>query len=239
MTANLYAIKFGDKNVVVQNYYEPDSPETVIALDERLSPAQNAQRYYSRYNKAKTAEKMAAEQMEKNLEEIRYLESVLLAVQGCKTGADLEEIRAELTAAGYLAPPAAKKGKGPKKAKAPRQSRWPWNLKGMKFILAATNLQNDFLTLKMGRAQDMWLHIKDLPGSHVLIKFKGEPFPDAVVEFAARQAARFSKAAPGVKTAVDYTQVKNVKKPSGAKPGMVIYEGYNTAYVLPAGEDKP
>lgn len=226
--ANIYRIESGMDKVSLENYYEEGSPLIDIELDKRLSPSKNAQRFYSRYNKAKVAEKMVSEQMELNLLEIKYLESVLHSIAEANMSGDLEEIRQELINEGYIRKVSKKKEKEKKHAFAPLE----FELDGFKIFVGKNNRQNDYLTLKIAYSNDIWLHTKDIPGSHVIIKSGGSQVPDDVLLYAARLAAKHSKAGAGAKTAVDYTSVKNVKKPSGAKPGMVIYENYKTLYVV-------
>ncbi|MGM9550751.1 MAG: NFACT family protein [Clostridia bacterium] len=230
ITANLYSMKTGDKTLTAVNYYDENLSEITIALDESKSPSKNAQMYYKKYQKAKTAETEGKKQIEKATEDLDYLESVVHEIENAKTPSELEEIRLELVDAGIIKVVQSKK-KQPKKnsISAPCE----YKFKGYSIFSGKNNLQNDHLTLKMGRANDLWLHTKNIPGSHVLIKYQGEDFPKEVIEAAAIVAATNSKAKEGAKTDVDYCPVSHVKKPNGAKAGMVIYEGYFTATVTP------
>ncbi len=229
LTANLYRISYGDTEITVENYYQPDTPPLTISLDPSLSPAKNAQRYYTRYNKAKTAEEQAVIQQKKTEKELTYLESVLDEILRAESPAEILEIKEELKDTGYL-----KRDRQTKTKKAPASAPHRFTIEGYTVYVGKNNRQNDQLTLKLSRSQDIWLHTKNIPGSHVIIQKKdGEEIPDSVIVAAARLAVLHSKAKNASKTPVDYTQVKHVKKPSGAKPGMVIYDHYNTVYVSP------
>ncbi len=230
ITANIYRINYGDKSVTVQNYYSDDCEEIEISLDETKSPSQNAQRYYKKYNKAKTTESYAIEQIELAENEKFYLESVADNIEKIESLPELEEIKQELLQEGYLRERADKKKK--------QQSKFePYKFMsddGYEILVGRNNRQNDELTIKKAYSTDIWLHTKQIPGSHTIIRTRGEgEVPDRTLLQAARLAAYYSKARNSSQVPVDYTQVKNVKKPKGAKPGMVIYDNYNTLYVLP------
>jgi len=230
ITANLYRIKKGDSEITAVNYYEENQPEIKIRLDITKSPSKNAEHYYTKYKKAKNTEIYATKQIEITIDEINYLESVLFSVQSAKTPSELSEIRAELSEAGYIKSENKKK----KKEKQPAPGKpMEFSYKGYTIYVGKNNVQNDYLTLRMGRARDLWLHTKNIAGSHTLVKYNGEEFPDDVIETAAKLAAYFSKGRNSSLVEVDYCPVSHVKKPSGAKAGMVIYEGYNTALVPP------
>ncbi len=233
ITANLYRIHDGDEVLECENYYEEDAPLIKITLDPTLSPSMNAQKYYLRYQKEKRAEEKASEQKAICEEEIRYLESVKESLENADSEQTLREIRAELERSGYLRP-RNMKGKKVKEIKVSEPLLVEYE--GYQIYVGRNNLQNDLLTLKMSRANDLWLHAKNVAASHVIIKFKGEEFPPKVITRAAEIAAFHSKAKGATKVEVDYCPVKNVKKPAGAKPGMVIYEHYQTAYVEPISE---
>jgi predicted ribosome quality control (RQC) complex YloA/Tae2 family protein len=230
ITANLYRMKTGDKSLTAVNYYDPEQREITIKLDEAKSPSKNAQQYYKKYTKAKTAEIEAEKQLQKANEEEEYLTSVIHETQTAKTPSELEEIRRELTDAGIIKSTDKRK----KKEKKPSVSApTAYFFEGYTIYSGKNNVQNDYLTMKMGRANDLWLHTKNIPGSHVLVKYMGEEFPDSVIEAAACIAATNSKGASSPKVDVDYCPVSHVRKPNGAKAGMVVYEGYNTASVVP------
>ncbi len=230
ITANIYRIKYGDKSVKVENYYSENCEEIEIPLDETISPSQNAQKYYKKYNKAKTTESYALEQIEIAENEKFYLESVYDSIEKIESLPELEEIRQELVDEGYIKERTDKKKKQ-------QQKNAPFKYishDGYEILVGRNNKQNDELTLKMAYSTDIWLHTKQIPGSHTIIRTKGEgEVPDKTLLQAACLAAYYSKARNSSQVPVDYTIVKNVKKPRGAKPGMVIYDNYNTLYVLP------
>ncbi len=205
--------------------------EIDITLDPTKTPSENAQKYFSRYNKAKRTLAALEVQEKQNNEELLYLESVLNAIESASDDADLSEIRTELAESGFVRRQAPKKGAPrPKKAK-------PLHFissDGYDIFVGKSNLQNDELTLRTADSNDLWLHTKDIPGSHVIIKTNGTgTASDATLEEAANLAAHFSKAKNSSMVPVDYTLRKNVKKPNGAKPGMVIYLTNRTIYVTP------
>lgn len=229
ITANLYKIQKGDTVLTAENYYEENSPSVEIPLDSTKTPPQNAARYFNKYKKAKNTEINAKEQLNIAVEELAYLESVLYSVQNAATPSELAEIREELVKSGYI-----RREQGKKKQKTPPLGKpMEFEYNGYKIYVGKNNVQNDFLTMKTGRARDLWLHTKNIPGSHTLIKFSGEDFPPDVIETAAKLAAYYSKGKNAPYVEVDYCPVSHVKKPNGAKAGMVIYEGYNTALVAP------
>ncbi len=233
ISANLYRIQKGDEVLVAQNFYDENQAEIEIRLDNTLSPSKNADKYYTKYKKAKNAEIYAGEQIKKTVEEIEYLESVLYSVTNAQTPLHLAEIRSELVAAGYIKGDNQKK----KKEKSPAAgSPMEFYCKGYTIYVGRNNVQNDYLTLRMSRSNDLWLHTKNIPGSHVLVKYMGEEFPNEVIEKAAEIAAFYSKGRNSSYVEVDYCPVSHVRKPNGAKAGMVIYEGYNTALVKPNEE---
>ena len=230
LTANLYKINEGHKTITLENYYSPDAQEVTIELLENLSPSQNAQRYYKLYSKLKTAEIEVAKQIRSTLSDIEYLESTLLAVENSSSLEDLSAIRAELENEGYI-----KKQNTSKQDN--KQKNEPLHFissDGFDIYVGKNNTQNDFLTLKFANSQDIWFHTKNIHGSHTIIKLGiNKDVPKSTMLEAAQLAAFYSKARQSSKVPVDYTQIKNVKKPSGAKPGMVIYENYNTIYADP------
>lgn len=229
ITANLYKIKKGDKIAEVSDWSEGEEKIIRIPIDENLSPTDNAQRCYKKYTKAKNAEIMITAQLSEAREELSYLESVLQSIGQAETAEDISQIREELAEGGYISGGAKKKkGKNPKEQKAEPLS---FEYEGFTVFVGRNNKQNDYLTLKLSRANDIWLHVKNNSGSHVIISSRGEKVPDSVIYYAACLAAKHSKADGAPKTEVDYTLVKNVKKPSGAKPGMVIYTDYKTCII--------
>ena len=233
ITANLYRIKKGDKKLIAQNFYDENASEIEINLDVKLSPSQNATRYYTKYKKAKNTEIYATEQLELTVKEITYLESVLYSLSNAQTPQHLAEIRSELVSYGYIKGDSGRN----KKEKAPIAGKpYEFEYKGYTIYVGRNNIQNDILTLRMSRSRDLWLHTKNIPGSHTLVKYMGEDFPDDVIEVAASISAFYSKGKNSPYVEVDYCPVSHVKKPNGAKAGMVIYERYNTAFVKPDGE---
>lgn len=229
LTANLYLIKDGESWVELDNFY--DNSRIKIELLPELSPSANAQRYYSMYNKSKTAQIHCAEQIDKCENELEYFESVLNLLDINDSEKDLIEIREELIAAGYMVRRSAKGKKAAKKTESK-----PLHFvtgEGIDVYVGKNNLQNDKLTMKTARNSDIWFHVKDYPGSHTILAAAGRQYTEASIMEAAVIAARHSKASASSQVPVDYTFVKNVKKPSGAKPGFVIYDNYKTIYVKP------
>ncbi len=227
--ANLYRIERGASVVEVENFYDENNAVIQIKLNPAISPAANAQKYYKDYQKAKTAETVLAEQIKKGREELEYLESVADALSRCESEKEISQIRDELTGQGYLRRP---KGKAPKQSQLP-----PKEFKssdGFTILVGRNNRQNDQLTLKTADKTDVWLHTKDIHGSHVIIRAGGKPVSKTAIIEAARLAALHSKARESTNVPVDYTLVKNVSKPSGAKPGMVIYVKNKTVFVDPS-----
>lgn len=230
LTANLYQIEYGMTSVEVLNYYSPNGETMRIELKPELSPSRNAQRYYTLYNKAKTAEKTSAEQIALAEEEKYYLETVLESVSLAKTRGELAEIREELAVQGYVP-----QTRGKKKQQAQSKPLEFKSSDGFTILVGRNNRQNDELTLRTAYSTDIWFHTKFIPGSHTIVRAEGKSeIPDTTLFEAACLAAFFSKAKMSSNVPVDYTQVKNVKKPNGAKPGMVIYDFYNTLYVTPS-----
>lgn len=230
LTANLYRVRYGMDAVEVENYYSENGETVKINLKPNLSPAQNAQNYYKRYNKAKTTEKYAAEQIAEAEEELYYLETVLDAVQKAESPVTFTEIREELAQQGYLPKQPGKKKKNTAVSKPNRFI----SSDGYEILVGRNNKQNDELTLRMAYSTDLWFHTKVIPGSHTIVRTRGgEEVPERTILEAACLAAYYSKAQNSTQVPVDFTAVKNVKKPNGAKPGMVIYDHYNTVYVTP------
>ena len=228
ISANLYRLHKGDTEAVLEDFYEPDCPTVHIALDARLTPPQNAQKYYQAYKKACTAEKILTEQIAKGREELTYLDSVLDALSRAETENDLEQLRAELAEQGYLRL-LRRKGKPPK-------SLPPMEFTasdGTRILVGRNNRQNDQLTLKTANKNDIWLHTQNIPGSHVILETGGREPSQQVLEEAAQLAAYHSKARDSAQVPVDYCAVRYVKKPAGAKPGMVIFTNQHTLYVKP------
>ena len=231
--ANLYRIERGARFADVENFYDENGGTMRIRLNPAISPAANAQKYYKDYQKAKTAETVLAEQIEKGRTELAYLESVADSVERAETERELAQIREELTEQGYLRRP---KGKQPRQAQLPPKEFQSTD--GFAILVGRNNRQNDRLTLKTAAKTDVWLHTKDIHGSHVIIRAEGQPVSETAIRQAAALAAYHSKARESTNVPVDYTLVKNVSKPAGAKPGMVIYVRNKTVYVDPSADIK-
>lgn len=228
LTANIYSLKKGDKNASLLNYYSENEEYVNIKLDETKTPSENIQFYFKKYNKYKKSEEAALEQLENNNAEFQYLQSVLTNIKNCETYEEIEEIRNELVETGYIKFKKEHKGS---KIKASKPLHFI-SSDGIDIYVGKNNIQNDQLTLKFADKHDIWFHTKDIPGSHVILKNPGK-IPENTLQEAAILAAYYSKAKDSSKVPVDYTEIKNVKKPSGAKPGMVIYYTNKTLYVTP------
>ncbi len=230
LTANLYMIQPATEKVTVQNYYSENCEEITIPLKPELSPSRNAQRYYKLYTKAKTAEEHSKTQLEDARVEKAYLETVLDSVSHVTSYEDISEIREELAEQGYISSQNSKKKKSHKKS-TPMEFV---SSDGYTILVGRNNKQNDELTIRTAYSTDMWLHTKVIPGSHVIIRTNGTgEVPDNTLVEAATIAAYFSKAQKSTGVGVDYTLIKNIKKPNGSKPGFVIYETNYTIYVTP------
>lgn len=227
LTANIYNIKKGEKAIKVLNYYAPDEEYIDIPIDENKTPSENIQVYYKKYSKLKKSAEMAEVQIKSTVDELEYLHSVLTNIKNAETYEEIEEIKRELTDTGYI----RFRKEDKKKLKASKPIHFIAS-DGSHIYIGKNNIQNDFLTLKFADKKDLWLHTKNIPGSHVIIKASKEVSTETIEE-AAILAAYYSKAKESTKVPVDYTEVKNVKKPSGAKPGMVIYYTNKTIYVNP------
>ena len=232
ITANIHLIQKGDNSAVLQNYYDPEYAEVEILLDIRLNPAQNAQKYYAQYRKADTAEKMLHKLIEQGEAELLYIDSVFDALTRAETSADLDAIRAELAQGGYVRT-AAVKGRRKEEKLSPLRFI---SVDGFTILTGRNNIQNDRLTLRESRGNDIWLHTQKIPGSHTIIVSQGREVPKTTIEQACVIAAYHSKARESSKVPVDFTEVRNVKKPNAAKPGMVIYDHYETVIIDPDEE---
>ena len=228
INANLYRLKKGMTEAVLTDWSSGEAQELTVPLDIRLTPGQNAQRYFKKYQKARTARETAAEQRDKTLAEMDYLEGMLLDVDKCDGESELEEIRQELVRTGYV-----KKVTSRRQQRQLPQSRPAAFLSadGIEILVGKNAAQNDRLTLS-ARPEEMWLHAKDMPGSHVIIRQEGE-IPQETLKQAALLAAWFSKGQHSSLVPVDYTRRKYVKKPAGAAAGKVIYTHHKTAYMTP------
>ena len=232
ITANIYLLKKGMTHCNLLNYYEPEETYVEIMLDENLTPQQNAQRYFRKCNKAKSAYAYATEQLKLAKRELDYLENVLFNLEEANSPEEVEEIREELRDQGYI----RKTNRRIKSSQKPSPLSFT-SSDGCQIWVGRNNIQNDELTLKFANPDDLWLHAKNIPGSHVIVRAP-EPVPEKTLLEAAVLAAWFSKARNSSKVQVDYTRAKYVRKPSGAKPGMVVYVNYKTIIVDPENPEK-
>lgn len=230
ISSNIWRIEKGDATCTLEDYY--DGGEITIPLDVMLTPAQNAQRYYKKYRKADTAEKMLTKQIEDSENELKYIDTVFDELTRAETVAEIAEIREELTQSGYVR--AVKGGKSQKQKES--QPNAFITDDGITVLCGRNNVQNDKLTLKTAQNGFIWLHVKNIPGCHTVIMENADNVPDRTLVQAAVLAATFSKAAESNQVPVDYTLIKHVHKPSGANPGMVIYTDQRTLYVAPDPE---
>lgn len=232
INANLYRLQKGDRVAELENFYDQELPVVKIKLDPMLTPSQNAQKYYKEYKKADTAEKMLNRLIFKGEEELAYIDTVFDVLTRATTEAEISAIRAELTDGGYLKPNKNSKQKPQKLSYLKYKSS-----DGYTILCGRNNIQNDRLTFKESEKNDMWFHTQKIPGSHtVILADFNEDIPDATIEEAAMIAAYNSKARNSSKVAVDYTLIRNIKKPNGSKPGFVVYDTYYTLLITPDEE---
>ena len=230
LTSYIYTIKKGDKECTLLNFYNENEEEYIkIPLNETKTPSENVQFYYKKYNKLKTSEEYAKVQLEKNLEEIEYLNSVLTNILNADDYSEIEEIKNELVETGYIR--FRKNNKNSKKVKASKPLHFV-SSDGIDIYVGKNNLQNDYLSLKFANKNHLWLHAKDIPGSHVIVS--AFDVPNKTLEEAAIIAGFYSKGKDSLKIPVDYTKVKELKKPNGSKPGMVIYHTNKTIIINPS-----
>jgi len=226
--ASLHLMHKGDKAVELINYYDENQATETIELDPLLTPSENAQRYFKKYNKYKNSLTVIDEQMKITREEISYMEQLLQQLSHA-TLDDIDEIREELVQQGYLRD-RSKKMKKKKKNDKPTLHVYT-SSEGIEIYVGKNNLQNDYVTNRVGNANDTWLHTKDIPGSHVLIR--SNSYGEATLNEAAQLSAYYSQAKQSSSVPVDYTLIRHVRKPSGAKPGFVIYDHQKTLFVTP------
>ena len=233
VTANLYKIEKGMQAISVPNFYDPDQKLITIPLDPSLSPSKNAQAFFNKYNKAKKTKVAGLRQYNRSLQEHNYLDQVQTTVDLAQDENDIEDIQKELKEQGYL-----KARRTERRQTAPQSSAMRFKSKeGYDIYVGRNNNQNDHVTFRIGRPQDMWLHAQQIPGSHVIIRSQGQDIPAQTLREAAALAAYYSKAREGENVPIDYTLRKHVRKPKGAKPGMVIYQNHSTVYVTPDPEN--
>lgn len=228
--ASLHQVNKGDKSVELVNFYDEDQANITIQLDPLLTPSDNAQRYFKRYNKYKNSLAVIHEQLGKTKDEIDYLDNLLQQLSIASMN-DIEEIREELVQQGYL----RDRNKKAKKKKNDRPTVHQFtSSEGIELLVGKNNLQNEYVTNRLASSNDTWLHTKDIPGSHVVIR--STDFGEATLEEAAQLAAYFSQAKESSSVPVDYTFIRHVRKPSGSKPGFVIYDHQKTLFVTPNEE---
>ena len=232
INASLYRLKKGMTEAVLPDWSDPEGGTVTVPLDIRLSPGQNAQKYFKKYQKARSARETAAVQRDKTLEELDYLEGMLLDLDKCSGESDLEDIRQELVRTGYMKRVTNRR----QQRQLPKSEPGRYlSADGIEILVGKNAAQNDRLT-SSARPDEMWLHAKDMPGSHVIIRAEGE-IPAETMKQAALLAAWFSKGQHSSTVPVDYTRRRYVKKPSGAAPGKVIYTHHKTAYITPSEEE--
>lgn len=231
LKANLYSIKNGSNFAEVVNYYDSELNTIRIPLNPAISPSANANKYFKDYKKTYTAEQTLTSLTKKDKEELLYFDAVLDSINRCTTLLDLQEIREELAETGYVKQTQNKRKKNTVSAFKEYESE-----EGYKILVGKNNKQNDLITTTIASKQDLWFHTKDIAGSHVIVMCGGNSVSENTILKAALLAAKNSKAANSSKVAVDYTPIKFVKKPNGAKPGMVIYTTNKTIFVNPTEE---
>lgn len=225
INANIYALAKGKSVYEIENYYD-GGKITAIPVKPQLTPSQNAQRYYKEYRKAQTAKKILTEQIEKNTADLEYLKSVQDELVRAQSEKELAEIRAELSSSGFLKSKTGTKNK--KNAPLPPLSFVAPD--GFTVLVGRNNIQNDELSFKKAKKDDLWFHVQKAHGSHVILQLEGRKASDVAMEFAAKTAAYYSSVRERGTAEVDYTAVQNLKKPPAARPGYVIYHIYNTVY---------
>ncbi len=229
LTAHMHQISKGEREIEVINYYDEQQRPVIIELDPQLSPSENAQRYFKKYTKSKNSLIAARQQIQVAQKEIRYLENLLHQLAHATLG-DIEEIREELSEQGYVRQRRKKQGKAKKPGNKPLLHCYT-SSEGIPIYVGKNNLQNEYLTNRLAHASDTWLHTKDIPGSHVVIR--SDDFGEETLEEAAQLAAYFSQARSSSQVPVDMTLIRHVRKPNGAKPGFVIYDHQKTLFITP------
>ncbi len=230
LQSNLYKIQKGASEILLENYYDEDLKELLIPLDNKISPAENAQHYYKKYGKLKTANKLLESQIPETQLEIDYLEHVIMSIENSTNVEDLEEIKEDLVLNGYI----TLKNK-PRKKQKEKQSK-PLHFlssENIDIYVGKNSKQNEFLTMKMAKKDDLWFHTRGIPGSHVIVRTEGKEVSDKTMLEASILAAYYSSGRNSLGVEVDYTQKKYVRKPKNAKTGMVIYENQKTLIANP------
>ncbi|MBQ8210295.1 MAG: NFACT family protein [Clostridia bacterium] len=233
INANLYRLSKGSAFYELENYYDENKPVR-IAVKPELTPAENAQRYYKEYRKLRTAEEKLTELIEQGRQDLEYLRTVLDELNRAETEREISEIRQELADGGFV----RHKSQGKQKKNQPVPPLEFTSPDGFKVFVGRNNIQNDKLSLKTAAKTDLWFHIQKAPGSHVILSLEGKEPTDTALEFAAKTAAYYSSGRQSGAVEVDYTQVRNLKKPAGAKPGYVIYHVYNSILAKPENPER-
>lgn len=236
ITANLYRLKEKSSAAVLEDYTKPGMPSIEIKLDPELTPLQNAQRFFRDYSHAKRAKENLRKLLRQTKEEADYLEGLVYSIEKCAGWPELHEIASELETQGYIKPSKSRLGDR-RKDETPSKPHSYTTGDGFKILVGRNNRQNDHLTLRLARKDDIWLHTKDIPGSHVIIRCEGKDPPDTTLYQAALLAAYYSRARQSSSVPVDYTEAGNVTKPRSAKPGYVIYKNHKTIYATPSEEE--
>ncbi|MRG85459.1 Rqc2 family fibronectin-binding protein [Salinibacillus xinjiangensis] len=229
LTANMHAVKAGDSSVTVINYYDPEQAEIEIELNPNKTPSENAQSFFQTYQKLKKSKEVVLKEIEKAKEEIIYLEQLMQQLESAREQ-DLEEIREELQEEGYIRKRTTGKSKKKNQKLRPVLDEYQAS-DGTTILVGRNNKQNEYLTNRLANKQEIWLHAKDIPGSHVVIRSQNPS--EVTIREAAQLAAFYSKSKMSSSVPIDYTEVKHVRKPSGAKPGYVIYDHQQTIFVTP------
>jgi predicted ribosome quality control (RQC) complex YloA/Tae2 family protein len=228
LQSNLHRINRGSDHVVLENFYDENLKELKVPLDPKLSPAENAQRYYKKYGKLKTANQLLLEQIPETEAEISYIEHVLVSLENATDVKDLDEIKDELIIEGYIQRRSMKNRKGNEKVAGPLRFT---SSDGFEILVGRNNRQNELLTMKTAKKEDLWLHTKGIPGSHVIIRTEGKSVPDRTLTEAGTLAAFYSKGRNSGSVEVDYTEKRYVRKPKNGKTGLVVYENQKTIVV--------
>lgn len=228
LQANLHRAETGMTEITVENYYDECKPFT-IPLRPDKNPQQNAQLFFKKYNKAKTSARVVADLIRQDKEDLSYLDSVYMALCDCESSADVDQIREELIRTGF----SKNRRKNNGRSATPSKPRKFISSTGFSILVGRNNVQNDQLTVKLSRKDDLWLHTKNIHSAHVLIQSGGREIDDETILEAASICAYFSKGKTAPKVEVDYCPVSHVKKPNGARPGMVVYENYYSVLVEP------
>ncbi|MCL0107474.1 NFACT family protein [Peptococcaceae bacterium] len=231
LTANMHLLKKGMDKIELENFYSENLDKVTIELNPELSPAENAQAYFKKYNKAKKTIENVTQHLKTAEQELGYLENVEHYIKMAKSLEELLEIELELEEQGYIKKSQKKKKRNDKKDISSNILKY--KIDDVIIMVGKNNRQNEYLTHRLAKPHDIWLHTKEIPGSHVIIKTEGKEIDDVIIKKAAQLAAYYSKARNSSKVPVDYTYIKNVKKSKGAKPGFVIYDNYKTVIVKP------